>query len=293
MAKIHSQCVTCILNKYLKKFPENTPENVKLDYMKGVLGIIASCDSETSPPEIVASITEHKNNLFGFSDDYSGVKEMFNDLMLKNEPFYSDKIKSSAENFKTALKFAMLGNYIDFGALDSVDQDKLLEIPDTAETLDINETEYNNFLSDLKSAKNLVYLTDNCGEIVMDKLFIQEIKTAFPQLKITVIVKGNPVLNDATMEDAKFVGLDKLTTVIHNGCNIAGTPLNKISNDAKEIIDGADVIISKGQANFETLSGCEKNIYYLFLCKCSLYCDRFNVPQFTGLLLNEKRLNVK
>ncbi len=124
----------------------------------------------------------------------------------------------------------------------------------------------------------------------MDKLFIKEIKSMFPKVNITVIVKGKPVLNDATIDDAKSIGLDDAATVIHNGCNIAGTALNKISPCAKETINNANVIIAKGQANFETLNGCGKNIYYLFLCKCTLYSKRFNLPKFTGLLLNEKRI---
>lgn len=288
--KIHSQCITCILNKYLTKMPDTVSENTKVAYMKGVLKIISSCDNAVSPPEIIAQITDYKNALFGFADEFADIKVHFNKLMLANEPVYAEHIRAAENPLYTSMKYALLGNYIDFGALDSVDENKLLAIPHDAENVHIDKKEYANFLNDLHAAKNLVYLTDNCGEIVMDKLFIQEMKAAAPQLNITVIVKGYPVLNDATLEDAKAIGLDKITTVIHNGCNVAGTALNKISDEAKTVLDNADIILAKGQANFETLSGCGKNIYYVFLCKCHLYCHTFNVPQFTGLLLNEKRL---
>ena len=293
MYKLNPQCITCILNKFINNMPEYASEDIKTDYMKGVLKILSSYDNTITPPEIIAEITDYKNSLFGFGDDFSDVKKHFNKLMLSYETIYSDNIRNSKDSLKTALKFAMLGNYIDFGALDSVDETKLLNIPKESENLHIDKKEYSSLLSDLKSAKKLVYLTDNCGEIVMDKLLIMEIKYLFPQINITVIVKGAPVLNDATMIDAKYIGLDKIVTVIHNGNNIAGTVLSKSSIEAKSIIDKADLIIAKGQANFETLNGFDKNIYYLFLCKCSLYSTRFNVPQFTGLLLNEKRMYQK
>lgn len=288
--KINHECIPCILNKYFKTIPDGISEEEKLSYIKGILKIISSCDNTVSAPEIIYFITEYKNSLFGFSDDFAEIKKYFNKLMLSNETFYSEHIKGSENPLKTSLKFAMLGNYIDFGALDKVEDSKLLEIPNDAAKLDIDKKEYQNLKTELKSAESLVYLTDNCGEIAMDKLFIKEIKSSFPKLNITVIVKGGPVLNDATMDDALTVGLDKVTDIIDSGCSIAGTPLSRISNKAKALIDNADIIISKGQANFETLNGCKKNIYYLFLCKCSLYSRRFNVPQFTGLLLNEKRI---
>ncbi len=290
MCKINSQCISCILDKHLNKYPENISEAQKLNYIKGVLKIISECDNNISPPEIIAKITEHKSNLFGFSDDYSAVKIYFNKLMLSNENFYRNKINTSDNPLKTALKFALLGNYIDFGALDSIDENKLLEIPNNADNQQVDETEYKKLLNELENAENLVYLTDNCGEIVLDKLFIEKIKAAYPKLNITVIVKGGPVLNDATMEDAAATGLENTATVTDNGCSIAGTPLGKISAKAKCLIDNADLIIAKGQANFETLNGCGKNIFYIFLCKCNLYCRRFNVPQFTGMLLSEKSI---
>ncbi len=288
MADLNSQCISCIVGKQLNRLPINASENKRLEYALGVLKIVYS-NADISAPEIIALITEYKNRLFGFSDDYRQVKEHFNTLMLEREGFYVNKIRESLNPLKTALKFALLGNYIDFGALDNVDEDRLLNIPNAARELDIDEKEYTALLKELEMADSLVYLTDNCGEIVLDKLFIKELKTAFPQLAVTVIVKGEPVLNDATLEDAAAIGLNKITAVAHNGCNIAGNPLKKISEEAKALIDSADIIISKGQANFETLNGCNKNIYYLFLCKCSLYSQRFKVPQFTGLFINEKR----
>ena len=98
------------------------------------------------------------------------------------------------------------------------------------------------------------------------------------------------MLNDCTIEDAKQIGLDKLVNVYGNGTAVAGTVLEKISPDTKAIIDNADLVISKGQGNFETLHHCGKNIYYLFLCKCEMFAKRFNVQKFTGIFINDGNL---
>ncbi len=289
-SKISSQCISCILNKHITKFPETASECERIDYMKGVLKIISENDDFTAP-EITALITNFRNEMFGYCDEFAEVKTYFNNLMLSMEEYFERHIRDSKTPFETALKFSMLGNYIDFGALKKVDEERLYNIPNDVNKIHIDNAEYEIFLSELEKAGNLVYLTDNCGEIEMDKLFIKEILKIYPNLKITVIVKGGAVLNDATIEDAKTVGLTEIVSVIDNGNNIAGTVINKMSKQSKAVLEAADLIISKGQANFETLIGCDKNVYYLFLCKCSLYSNRFNVPQFTGMFLNDKRIN--
>ena len=117
------------------------------------------------------------------------------------------------------------------------------------------------------------------------------IKTNFPHLNITAIVRGAPVFNDVTMNDAKEIGLDQIVNVIENGTDIPGTQLDMVSADARQAIAKANLIISKGQGNFETLYGCKKNIYYIFLCKCELFVGRFQLPQFSGVFANENRLS--
>ncbi len=288
--KISPQCYTCLLNKYIDKVPEGASDEERINYARGVLKIMAEAPLDITAPEIVALVAEYKNSLFGYCDDFYDIKVYFNRLMLDKMPKYQRYIDGAEDRLLAALKLAMLGNYIDFGALDKVDENKLDEIPKDADELKIDEEEYSRFVSQLKAGKKLVYLTDNCGEVVLDRLFISEIKKVCPQLDITVIVKGGAVLNDATREDAETVGLFNVANVIDNGNSVAGTALSRCSYEAIDAIDGADVIISKGQANFETLGGCGRNIYYLFLCKCSMYSKKFNVPPFTGMFFNEEKL---
>ena len=200
------------------------------------------------------------------------------------------KIEAGKDPIQSALKYAMMGNYIDFGAVANVSEEKLYEYIDTAEDIEVNQDEIKNLKNDLKDAKSLVYITDNCGEIVTDKIFIKNIIKNYPHLKVEAIVRGKDVLNDATMTDAKQVGLCDVISVFDNGTQIAGTCIDKVKEEVKVKIENADVIIAKGQGNFETLRFCKKNVYYLFMCKCKMFAKRFNVEQYSGMLINDLRM---
>lgn len=291
VVRFDAQCINCIFQKFVGNLSKSVSEKQKLDYARQVLRIMADADDSVSAPEIVAAVTDLKNKTFGESDDFAELKVKFNALMLSKEPQISQKISASADRLKTAAKFAMLGNYIDFGAMNSVSEETLDGLLDGVDGVSLDNKEYANFLNDLKNAKSLVYLTDNCGEVVTDKLFIKELQKSFPKLKITVIMRGAPALNDATLEDASQVGLPLVATVLSNGTNIAGTCIEKLSDEARNTLLSADVVVSKGQGNFETLHDCGLNVYYLFLCKCSLFSERFNVPKLTGMFLNDRRMN--
>ena len=114
----------------------------------------------------------------------------------------------------------------------------------------------------------------------------------YPELEIKVIVRGAPVLNDVTKEDVDQVGLSDLVTIIENGTAIAGTCMEEINEESRTAMEEADVILSKGQGNFETLIGCGLNVYYIFLCKCDMFAEKFQVEKFSGMLLNDRNCNV-
>ncbi len=288
--RFNSACISCIYNKFMGSVPEDTDEVTRLSYARGILRIIADSSDLTSAPEIVAECTRYKNETFGEKDDFSELKDHFNRLMLALEPEISDRIALSDDPLRSALFYALLGNYIDFGAMDKVDEDKLRKLIDEAESVCIDRSELELLRADLSRAKSLVYLLDNCGEIVFDKLFIKEIMRNYPEIKTTVLVRGENVLNDATMHDAMQVGLCELAAVYGNGTGIAGTCIELLPKDIQIKVLCADVIISKGQGNFETLYGSRKNIYYLFMCKCKMFADRFRVPKLSQMLINDLRM---
>lgn len=287
--KLHPECIRCFLDKHLGKF-DDAPEEKRIVYMQSVMKILAEAPMNESAPEIIARIEALQCEMFGRDNNYDDIKQHFNGLMMKRETDIERMISVSESPLEAAAKYSMLGNYIDFGAMDSVDEEKLSEmLCDTSKAV-LDAEEFSSLCNDLEKGKRLVFLTDNCGEIVTDKIFIKTIKIVYPHLDITAIVRGMPVLNDATLDDAVQVGLNKEVKVIGNGSNVAGTALSKISDEALEMINSADVIISKGQGNFETLGGCGKNIYYMFLCKCPMFAKRFGVPRFTGMLINDIRM---
>lgn len=287
--RLNPQCITCLLNKHLKNVPERLSKAEVLDYMQGILKIVGNADISKSAPEIVEQINKFKAS-FGETVDFSEIKRYFNALLLSLEEEIEAVIERSENPLKTAVKYAMAGNFIDFGAMENVSESELKEKLKNANDITISESEFESFKNEILSSGKLVYLTDNCGEIVLDKLLIKQMLKLNENICINVIVRGKPVLNDCTLDDAKQTGLDKLVSVLGNGTAIAGTCLEKISDNAKELIDNADIIISKGQGNFETLHHCGKNIYYLFLCKCKMFAERFGVDAFTGMFINDMRL---
>ena len=289
---LRSECIKCLAEKNMSKIPEGATEEQKLAYLQGILALISKAPVDVCAPVIVRDINKLSGEIFGTAQDYSKEKTYYNQLMMEKEEGIRKKIHASEDMLLAALQYALVGNYIDFGAMHSVDDSYLEELLCDVQSKAVAAKAYDKLKKDLSTCKNLVFLTDNAGEAVMDKLFIEVIKEIYSPEKVTVLVKGSPVLNDVAMEDALEIGLDKVAEVVDNGNGIAGTWLPELSSGAKEIIDAADVIISKGQANFETLRLCGKNIYYLFLCKCRMFCENFQVPQYTGMLIREKDLSV-
>jgi len=285
--RLRHECITCLM-KHLDKAPEGISDELRLEYMQKVLKVFAEADELASGPVMVRQIYDIQKELFGMEEDFTEVKNYFNNVILEREQDISSKVSCHVEPLKLAVQYAMIGNYIDFGAMNSVDEDKLNELIENANADEVNKKVFDELISDLSNAKKIVYLTDNCGEIVFDKVLIQQIKKEYPDTDITVLVKGGPVLNDATMDDAVQVGLTDVVNVIGNGNNIAGTCIEKLSEEARNVLESADVIISKGQANYETLRKCGMNVYYIFMCKCEMFAKGFGVPRYTGMLVRDR-----
>ena len=295
---LHPACVSCLVKKQIDRYPASATREQALTYMRRLGEMMAELPDRTGGPAIMEAITDIRREVFGTAAseveaDYPALKSHFNALMMDfaaAEGVY-DQILTTADPLRTALGYAMTGNFIDFGAMDSVDEGKLRALlSESPDRVASDLPAYTALQADLAKAHCLAFLTDNCGEIVMDKLLVQTLRHLYPDLKITVLVRGGQVLNDATMEDATQVGLDRLpgVTVMGNGDRLAGTDLTRVSHEAHTAITEADLIIAKGQGNFETLQGCGLNIYYAFLCKCRFFADRFGVPVYTGMLVKEK-----
>ncbi len=294
---LHPECVSCLIKKQIDRYPASASREQVLTYMRRLGEMMASLPDRTGGPAIMEAITDIRRQVFGEAArevdvDYAAIKAHFNALMLDfaRSEGIMEGIMAADDPLRAALGYAMTGNFIDFGAMDSVDEGKLSALlADAPQRVAPDTPAYLDLARELASARRLVLLTDNCGEIVMDKLLAETIHRLYPALAITVMVRGGPVLNDATMEDAVQVGFDRLegVTALGNGDRLAGTAPDRISPEAREAITQADLIIAKGQGNYETLQGCGLNIYYAFLCKCRFFADRFGVPVYTGMLVRE------
>lgn len=289
--KLNPLCMCCAANKQEKKIRKFSDMARKTEYMQKVMAYIGNPGEDACTPSISADLRKLYTEFWGEpAEDYTAEKKEFNALMLSLESNIEKNIRFSDDALKTALLYSRIGNYIDFAALSSVDRNTILNLIHRENKDPLDPVEYEHLKEDLSQASRLVYITDNCGEIVLDKLVIKVLKSYYPDLDITVIVRGFPVVNDATMEDALETGLTDLVTVIGNGSNAPGTWLPGISKEARKYIEEADVIIAKGQGNFESLHECGLNIYYLFLCKCDWFQQRFHARPLQGMFLNERRI---
>ena len=278
--RINDSCAECLFDKQQHLTDDQ-------EYLARVKEIIDNRDENDTSPYLVYLFTKEYEKRFGKKASYKEIKKRYNDLVLSMESSVRDKIENATDPLLESLAYARVGNYIDFGAMNSVDENTFLSLFDEAGIHERDKKTVDSFVKQCAGAKSFLLITDNCGEIVLDKLFLEQLKKRFPSLEINVMVRGGEVLNDATEEDATYVGIDKIAKIISNGNSIAGTVYEMLPDQAKEILNGADVILAKGQGNYETLSKQGRHIFYSFLCKCDLFTNRFNVPKLTGIFVEE------
>lgn len=292
--KFYAQCVSCLMESSLKKASSVRDERLKLEYVRRICDIFQQADEMNEAPPVVDSrIIRLRRELLNLQDDYTEIKHSYNRLLLGLYPRLKEKVDSAEDPLYAAIQLSMAGNYIDFGVLKDVNEEKLLELLDEAAEKKVDKAEYAQLLADLEKPGELLFLHDNCGEIVLDRLLIETILRFYPEQKIVSVVRGAPVLNDVTMEDAVEVGLTGLVEVIHNGTpDVAGTVLTMLPADVRSRIENAKMIIAKGQGNFETLTASGLNVYFLFLSKCAGYTDWFGFERFSGILANDLRMKL-
>ena len=280
-------CVECLLGKKLDDYPADASPEAVSDYRRRLRALMEN-GTTLSAPEADCEMEKIYESLFGPRVDFAPIKRRFNQILLEREAEMRAGVAAAEDPLKRAIQYAMTGNFIDFAVLDSVDEAELSRLLDESASIDVDEATLERLKQQVRAATKLLFMTDNCGEIVMDKVLVEALGRFNPDMRIAVMVRGEPIVNDATLEDALQVGMDAVAhEIIGSGCGCAGNPLNRISKEARRAIDGADVMISKGQANYEALTGCGLNIFYIFMCKCQLFMDRFNVPRYAGMLTQE------
>ncbi len=287
--KLDAQCMLCLLKRHTETAARFGTEAQVTAFARDLLRLMAEGpEAQSSPfytPGITALFTKH----FGLSEDrFAEEKRLSNAYVLNRLERIQTMVRDGDDPLYAGLQAAILGNYMDFSALQGeVSFEKLDEMLGLLQTIDLDRETFESLRRDLSKGKRLLYLTDNAGEIGFDRIFLEVIAETFPQLQITVCVRGGPTQNDATREDAAVVGIP--FPVIDNGTRIPGTVLELASEELKNAIAVADLTIAKGQANVETLldSGHGFRIYYAFLVKCARFIQRFGKEKLTPMLVME------
>ncbi|MGL6195120.1 MAG: damage-control phosphatase ARMT1 family protein [Thermoguttaceae bacterium] len=283
-------CILCLSRQSLDaaRFASDDPK-IHEQVLRRSLELSLERGFTENPPLLGQEIHREIRRLTGNPDPYAAVKREFNELMLSQADVFRQMISSAANPFDAAVRLAIAGNTIDFalganltGEMVDAAIERAMEQPINGSTDRLVEV--------VSQAKNILYLLDNSGEIVCDMLLMEEIKRQFnPQ--ITAVVRGMPVINDATKEDAEFIGLPKLVKVIDNGNDGLGTILNLCGTEFHEHLAAADLVIAKGLANFETLieynaEELPKRVAYLFKAKCPF------IAKFSGTKLGDSVVRV-
>ena len=267
--KTQSECIPCIINSFLKLAETDTiPEQQQEDILRQLLVYLSRVDYNQSPPVMGRTLQKLIRESLQNPDPYHRLKQHYNHLMLELYPSSKEMVENSADPFDTAMRLALAGNEIDFGSKYQFDimehiqlaMDHQLAIDDSRE-----------LRHDLTHADTLLYIGDNCGEIVLDKLFLESIRVP----RKYFVVRESAVINDITADDAMMTGMDQIAKVITTGDNSPGAVWESASNDFKDHFVKADVVISKGQGNLEGLIDVpHDHVYFLLVTKCELIAER-------------------
>ncbi len=262
-------CLPCFIRQSLQvaRVAEASVE-VQDRVVRKIAAIVAELDGTLSPPANAGKIYQAIAEITGCEDPYRQLKKISNREALKILPALRREIDASAYQLTTALRFVIAGNCIDYGAFASVDIENALDQSRGSPFAVDHSAQLESRIAALKKGATVLYLADNSGEIVFDRLLLEYLLRY--DLEITIAVKDGPIINDALLEDARTAGLDRLGRIISNGSRCPGTVLSQCSAEFRQIFASADLIISKGQGNFESLSDVGREITFLLMLKCAV-----------------------
>lgn len=285
---VDTHCLQCYLKRNLDLVRPLGSEAQAMEFAKRLMQLYMDAPAGVSSPWFGPQVADLLQEMYGLPiDRFREEKRLSNRFVLERLDQIRDRVRAAPDPVYAGLQFSILGNYLDFGALQGqVSFEALEQMLNKGLELELDRAVYDDLCRDLEGAKTLLYLTDNAGEIGFDRIFAEEIARRYPHLAITFCVRGQITQNDATREDAAAVGIP--FPVIDNGNRVAGTQLDQLSEEADTALNTADVVIAKGMGNTETMFGCGLNVYYAFLIKCQRFVTVFGQPMFTPMLVKEK-----
>lgn len=275
------RCFFCLMRnceRLIEK--ESLTQEAKNNFVNDLLNLYHNDREKLIAPELSRRIHNLLKKYTGNKDSYRDIKKSGNDLAMSLIPHLRELIDNSGDPFGTAVRLAIAGNIMDFAVSDSFDIDATIQ---ESLTSDLAIDHLQKLRTEIKKAGTILYLGDNAGEIVFDRLFIE----TSGYRNITYAVRGFPVINDATLEDALYTGMDKVAAVISNEYDAPSTIIDKSGERFRESFRNADLIISKGQGNLEGLMHLnDKRIFFLLMVKCDAMADYLKVKKGSMVVCN-------
>ena len=276
--KARLDCYPCLYYQALRTARMITQDEKKiLDILNNVSRLLPQLSFNVMPPEIGKKMYDLIEQMTEVSDPYQTIKQECTQRALRMYPDIKKRIKDSPNQLEMAVRAAVAGNVIDFGVHAEFDFDKDLE---TVFTQEFAINHLPEFSEAVKQARRLMYIGDNAGETVFDRILIEEMNKP-----IVFVVREKPIINDAVYQDAVEAGLDKVAEIISSGSDAPGTILSLCSDEFMNAYNNADLIISKGQGNYEALSEENRPIFFLLKAKCPVIAADIGVPQGSIILM--------
>ncbi len=280
--KSYLDCYPCFFTQAIKTSRMITSDEKKIWQILNEVSLsIPDVPFGATPPEIGREVYRIISKRTGIKDPYRKIKEKCTRQALSLYPELKKLIKSSEDRLITAVRISIAGNIIDYGA--NFDFDLKKDVG-TILSQDFSINHYREFCEALDKARKILYLADNAGETVFDRLLIEEINKP-----VIYIVRAHPVINDATREDALLAGIDKVAEIVSSGCDAPGNILKFCSDEFLKVYRSADLIISKGQGNYEGLSDEDRPIFFFLKAKCHVIARDIGIDEGSIVLMKASK----
>ncbi|MFP3908606.1 MAG: damage-control phosphatase ARMT1 family protein [Halobacteriota archaeon] len=270
--RLSLDCVPCVMRQALEASRMATQDESKQEeVLREVARLLSETSFDKTPPEIADRVHHMVREVTGTYDPYSQLKQEYNQKAMSMYPQMKEKVNNSQNRLLTAVKLAIAGNIIDFGPGHDFD---LEESIDEVLEMDLTVDHFEKFEEALNNSQTIYYLCDNTGEIIMDRILVEEMRGK----DITVVVKKGPIINDATIEDARYCKIDEIASIEEVSNGERGNGPERNSHQFITKLSEADMVVSKGQGNYEALSDAKANIFFMLRAKCSLVARDLGVP---------------
>ncbi len=270
---MRNECAVCILNQIVRAtdYMGLDKEKSGLVFKEALKKTLETDYACLTPPLFSGKIYDAITDLTGNGDPYKKLRKEQNDLVLDNIELFKQRINGSEDPLFTSLFYSLLGNIIDYGGVEIFDTTQIFgEI----KNIDLTINDYKELSESLENSGSILIISDNAGEAVFDMLLMDQIKLKYPEIKIIYAVRSGPAINDIIKEDAEYIGIGEFAEIIETGSTYAGTMINQSDPGFVDIYNNSDIVISKGQGNFETLEmETGKDIFFIFKVKCDIVAD--------------------